>query len=308
MKILAMRSFYCIISILLCASNASAGPAIGWIYVATNGNDSTCNRQLSSDGSDVAPPIAAGTIPCKTLTHACAMLGDNGANWFIQYEPGTYLESAVCAASGSSAANRMNIIGVSAGHGPSYLTSPSSKPAVEITGHDVFMNKMDFKGSPQDGLYVHGTGAFSMSEDIVVGYNTIFEANGRHAIYANYTYWLLVLQSNIALSGSNCMEIDNSYFWFVYDSTINRCGSTTGTPTSPKPGLIAHNTQYGQYYANRAQYGASPNLELDDAYFTLVASNANIPPAAPFTFTINAANAGSAQIAYERATDIIIGN
>jgi hypothetical protein len=287
-------------------SDANAQNYLGWIFVAPGGNDATCNTQVATVNSPIAPPEAPGTVPCKTFTKACTLLAAKGANWSIQAEPGNYIENVKCNASGLDYANKANIVGRRMGAPPSYLKGASaSAPAWEMTGNHVYLNKIIFEGSPGDALYVHGTDSFHQSNDVVIGYNTTFDKNGGVAVHANHSYGLILYNDNIYDSGgSSCVLIENSTYTSISGTSIYNCGSATGVPVTPRPGVIVSKSYYTQYYGNLEQSGASPNLSLVDSFEALVVQNAT---KGPFSYMVTSAQ-GAAEASYELSTDTICGN
>jgi hypothetical protein len=293
-----------------------AGPVVAWVFVnPATGNDATCNSQPSADGNIIAPAIGPGTVPCKTFTRACAILPADAGNWVIEGEPGFDVENVVCNASGHDPLNPLNIIGRNpgpggGGGGPLYLKSPNSRPAWEMTGNFVYLNKIDFRGSPGDAVYVHGRDSAHNAVDNVIGYNTSFDANGGYAVHADYTYWFLMFGDNVYNNGANsngCILVESSTFWLVTNTGITNCGAISGTPSTPKPGLIATQTSYGQYVANTAMQGASPSLQLNDSFNVLAVRDATKPAQQHFTFQVNSAK-GPAEATAELASDTIVGN
>jgi hypothetical protein len=294
--------------------SANAGPVVAWVFVAPTGNDSTCASQPSTNGA-ITPVPPLTVVPCKTFTRACALLPADAGNWVVEGFPGSFVEAAVCHASGHDPANPLQIIGRNPGAGnggPLYLKSPDMRPAMEITGNFVYLNKIDFHGSAGDALYVHGTDSIHLAVDDVVGYNTSFDGNGGVAVHADYTYWFLMFGDNVYNNGANassqgCMLFESSTFWLVTNTGITNCGSISGTPTIPKPGLVATKTIYGQYIANTAMHGASPNLQLNDSFNVLGVRDATKAAQQHFTYAVTSAK-GPAEAAAELASDVFCGN
>jgi hypothetical protein len=298
----------------VCAANAQNAPVKGWSFVdPVNGNDGSCATQLSKDGA-ITPVPTLTVTPCKTFTRACAILPADAGGWVVEGFPGSDVENAVCNASGDDAINDLQIIGRNPGAGnagPLYLKSANMTPAFEITGHDVYINKIIFEGSPGDALYVHGKDSYHLAEDVVVGYNTTFDKNGGYAIHSNLTYWFLTFTSNIFNNGANlgtqgCVLIENSTFWLMQNTGITNCGATSGTPPTPKPGMVASKTNYGQWIGNTAMHGAYPNLQLNDSFSVVAVRDSTKPAEQPVAVQVNSAK-GATERAYELSLDQFFG-
>lgn len=319
-------------ALLSTTAPALAGPVVAWSFVdPVNGNDSTCATQASTNGA-ITPVPPLTVTPCRTLTKACALVpqgaagsGSDAGNWVIEGFPGSLVEASVCHASGHDPLNTLQLIARNPGAGnggPLYIKSPTiSSPAMEITGSFVYVSKWDFRGSPGNALYMHGTDSQHNAVDDVVGYNTYFDGNGGYAVYLNYTYWGLMFGDNVYNNGANagskgCILIEESTFPLITNTGITNCGSLTGVPVTPIPGTVFLKDTYPQYLYNTAMSGDSVNVSLIDSFQAQIARDPTKPAQKPFTWEVTAVTGVgtcstgnptgcSGEAAYELSTDSI---
>jgi hypothetical protein len=285
---------------------------LGSIWVSPVGNDANnCVFTPAQTPTDITK--ADPTKACKTLTHACDLaqaqvVGTHtgAGGWRVYVLPRTatnpyvYLETAVCHAGGSSPTDFFEIIG----QGPANVWTGVTPgvPAITLTGSHIHFGKIEMLNTPGDALLVQGMPG-APAVDVQLYYNTTMAHNDGHAIVADQTSYLKIDTDTIYNNTGDCIVISNSDHWDIENTSISRCGSLTGVPTTKKNGTVVTNSPNGFYDAPLEPGGpktVATNLVLSGSPYATIQNNAMPAGYAVFTCTISPAS--------DKATDILTNN
>jgi len=280
------------------------------VFITINGNDATCNAQPVVAGQN-PNLINAGTIPCRTIQRACdigvgipkvhiapaANATSSGVLFLDAHgNPGTYQENFVCRISGTLGmpvawhiAEQVQPLGaVYLSHVPG-----AHKPIGEFTGDYINLGcaGCHFDGSDGDGIYIHGTAARHAVGQKTY-YGTSVKGNMGIGVHMRWSDSGLITSDSIYWNaGEACVVVEDSFDVDMYANAIYRCGSTSGIPVSPKPGVILRNVNSGEFENNKALYAVSPGLRLiNSPNWTVQGNHVTAAGYPPFSYEADTAS------------------
>jgi hypothetical protein len=275
------------------------------VFITNTGDDARCGPQPVIAGRN-ANLINPPTIACRTIQRGCDIaLGIPMVH--VAPAAGIYIENFVCRIGGTDARHPafFHIAEQVQPLGPVWMTGVpgTGKPIGEFTGSHVRAGGagMHFDGNDGDGVYVHGMDAAHPADDFQFYYGTAVTHNRGRGVHVSYTTNFLLTGGAVFNNLGDCVFIENSPGWKIYAEAIFRCGSVTGSPTTPVVGTNVSNSPNGWYISNKGNRESSPTVRLVNSPHVQVTGNFQpLPQFPPFSIDVSPSS--------DLATDIISGN